>query len=98
MKARGEVNLEPLVEEGLLLPYEKPLLDGRPAKAMVVWSWCVTATSYFDGLCCVGWLRLWINIAVRWPLVAWLNMGREGRTLWRNDFETVKSYMHTLNT
>jgi hypothetical protein len=50
MKARGEVNLDPLVEEGLLLPYEKPLLDGRPAKAMVVWSWCVS----FDGLCCVG--------------------------------------------
>jgi hypothetical protein len=42
LQARGVVDLDPLVEDGLLLPFEKPLLDGRPAKAMIVWSWCVS--------------------------------------------------------
>ena len=41
MQARYEHDLAPLVEEGLLTEDEFELLDGRPAKAMIAWSWCV---------------------------------------------------------
>jgi hypothetical protein len=33
--------VDALVEEGLLLPQEKPLLEDRPAKAMIAWGWRV---------------------------------------------------------
>lgn len=41
MQARGEVDLSGLVAEGLILPHEIQLLQDRPAKAMIVWGWCV---------------------------------------------------------
>jgi hypothetical protein len=36
------------------------LLEGRPAKAMIAWSWCVLATdALIDWL--VGWLVNWLS-------------------------------------
>lgn len=48
LKARGINNLTSLIDEGLLTPDEVAFLNGRPAKAKIVWMWLLRYANHLQ--------------------------------------------------